>query len=165
MKRSYASLVFLFLFAALINFHPLAFAGGEQADNKQLHAESSERLIAIMRNMFSIVHEEGISEDKNLSESQLADMVEAVEELLFYAEIMSSRIPETELEENEAVIFRAMAGQLYDEALNVQQIANNYDFNVVDTTQNRLLNEAYVRLERTCAACHQLFRDKDTNQN
>ena len=104
-----------------------------------------------------------MTKEKNLSQDELTDLIESVEELLFYAEIMSTKIPETELEENQAVIFRAMAGQLYDEALNVQQIANNYDFRVIDSAQNRLLNEAYLRLDRTCAACHQLFRDKPTN--
>ncbi len=72
---------------------------------------------------------------------------------------MSNKIPATEMEETDAVIFSALADRLYDEALNVQQLATNYDTRVVDTAQHRLLNEAYHRLNRTCNACHQTFRN------
>ena len=161
MKRPVFSLFAVFLLIIFTNPDNIALAGSDQTDY-QMHAESSERLINIMRSLFSIVHEGNVDEEKNLSQEQLTNLIETVEELLFYAEIMSTKVPDTELEENQAVIFRAMAGQLYDEALNVQQIANNYDLSTPDSAQNRLLNEAYLRLDRTCAACHQLFRDKTT---
>lgn len=123
-----------------------------------LHAESSERLITIMQRLFSLIHDEGMEESAKLTQGDMADLIESVEELLFYAELMSAKVPATELEENESVIFSAMAGQLYDEALNIQQLATSYDLHILDNTQDHILNEAFERLNRTCAACHQLFR-------
>ena len=159
MKTTVYFRLILCLTTILICYQPSSFAESTQ-DDYSLHAESSERLITIMRRLFSIVHEGDVTEEKTFSQDDMTDLVEAVEELLFYAELMSSKIPSTELEENETVIFSAMAGKLYSEALNVQQLANNYDFSVINNAQNRLFSEALERLNRTCAACHQLFRDK-----
>lgn len=152
--------MFFCLTTALVAFQPSSFAESTQ-DDYSLHAESSERLITIMDRLFSIVHEEGPTEERAYTKDDMTDLIEAVEELLFYAEIMSTKVPATELEENETVIFSALAGKLYNEALNVQQLANNYDVSVINNSQNLLFKEALERLNRTCAACHQLFRDKD----
>ena len=123
-----------------------------------LHAESGERLTTIMQRL-SMVMGENSNQIAVFDEDQLADMTEAVEELLFFAELMSIKVPVTELEENETVIFSAIANQLYDEALNVKQIAENYQIQPTYTDQDRLLNSALERMGRTCNACHQLFRD------
>jgi len=80
----------------------------------------------------------------------MADLIEAVEELLFNAEMMTSGTPEFSLDERDLITFRALAGQLYTEALNIQQLANNYDY--------RLIEPAYLQLNQTCGACHSLFR-------
>jgi len=125
------------------------------------HAEPSERLTTIMRLLFSTIHEERIEENHNFTKNDMTDLTENVEELLFYAELMAAKVPATELEENESVIFNAMASQLYNETLNIQQLATNYDFNATDSRQDNIFNDAFERLNRTCAACHQLFRDGD----
>jgi hypothetical protein len=124
-----------------------------------LHAESSERLISIMQQLLLVSHSDNIVEPINLNEEDIIDLVEAVEELLFYSELMSVQIPATDLEESKSVIFRAMASQLYDETLNIQQLTENYDLHIIDNSQEHILNEAFERLSRTCNACHQLFRD------
>ena len=142
----------------ILGLSPYNFAG-QETNTDASHAYASERLIKVMRQLFSVVHGEDMATETEVTQEQLTDMVEAVEELLFYAEVMSNKIPATEMEETQAVIFSALADRLYDEALNVQQLATNYDTRVIDTAQNRLLNEAYHRLNRTCNACHQTFRN------
>ena len=164
LKTTLIPLCLFVLTVSLLGYQQSSIAGQETAPSAQ-HGDASERLVGIMRNLFSavheedIVHEENVPGDKSITSDQLADMIEAVEELVFYAEVMSTKIPATELEENDAVIFSAMAQRLYDEALNVKQLATNYDYRVAVSAQQRLFNESYRRLNRTCAACHQLFRD------
>ena len=142
--------LFLMLFAR-------SYAG--ETNTEHPHASPSERLVIIMQELFSVVHKENVDETTSITKDQMDDMLEAVEELLFYAELMSGNIPATELEENENVIFSAMAGKLYDEALNIQQLAKGYNFDISSQSQEYVFNEALERLNRTCAACHQLFRD------
>lgn len=130
-----------------------------QEDNRYLlHAESSERLLGIMQQISSVANSQN-SEEVRFTEENVADLIEAVEELLFYAELMSIKIPASQLEESKSVIFSAMASKLYNEALNIQQLTKNYDQDVIDYSQENLINEAFNRLSQTCAACHQLFRD------
>lgn len=123
------------------------------------HTESSERLVNIMRQLFSIVHSEAVEENTRLTKDDMAVLIETAEELLFYAELMSAKVPATKLEENKHVIFNAMASQLYTEVLNIQQLAKSYDFEITDNRQENIFYDVLERLNRTCAACHQLFRD------
>jgi hypothetical protein len=85
------------------------------------------------------------------------DMTEAVEELLYFAEFMTLNPPRRDLGDNQIVTFRALASQLYTEALNVRDIARDYSLATYDF---ELLNTAYERMYQTCAACHELFRDR-----
>jgi hypothetical protein len=124
-----------------------------------LHAESSERLISIMQQLLLFSQGDNIEEPIKLDEEDMIDLIESVEELLFYAELMSVEIPATDLEESKSVIFSAMASQLYDETLNIKQLTENYDLHIIDNSQEHILSEAFERLSRTCNACHQLFRD------
>jgi len=155
------SLSFVFILVSftvsMTNNHVSANSEG---NDYLLHAESSDRLITIMQKISSLSNNKSIEEPIKLSEEDTIDLIEAVEELLFYAELMSIAVPATELEENKAVVFRAMASQLYDEALNIQQLTRNYDLHITDNSQEHILDQAFVRLSQTCNACHQLFRDK-----
>ena len=130
-----------------------------QENDYTLHADPSDRLVTIMQNLLLVVDKGNIDEPVNFTRDEMIKLIETVEELLFYAELMTTNIPATQLEENEDVIFSALAGKLYDEALNVQQLAKNYDFDVSDQRHEYYFNDAFERLSRTCAACHQLFRD------
>ena len=129
----------------------------ENEEGNTSHAQASERLVNIMRQLFTVVHDTGKVNNSAISKDSMADLIESVEELLFFAEVMSTKVPVNELEETEAVIFSALADRLYDEALNVQQLATSYES--PDPSQHQLLNEAYHRLNKTCNACHQTFRD------
>ena len=123
------------------------------------HTVSSERLRAIMDSI-----NRSISDDTDsgavpgaIDPAQLSQLIEAIEELQYHAELMSGESAPQKLGESEVVTFRALASQLYTEALNVRNIAggnpvNTYDFN--------LLNAANERLYQTCTACHDLFRDR-----
>ncbi len=164
LKKTLIPLCLFIVTVTLLGYQQPGMAGQESAPTGR-HGDVSERLVNIMRNLFSavheedMVHEENVPLDKSITYDQMADLLEAVEELVFFAEVMSTKVPATELEENDAVIFSAMAQRLYDEALNVKQLATNYDYRVAVSAQQRLFNESYRRLNRTCAACHQLFRD------
>ncbi len=142
---------FLFVFAEEIS--------GDQ-DKIKLHAFSSERLREIMQNINLSVHDTTNPDlqTETINQNDMADMVEAVEELLFHAELMTSVVLEDQMSETDIVTFRAMATQLYTETLNIQQLAKNYDLRNYD---HNLMDAAYHRLYLTCNACHVLFRDNE----
>lgn len=122
------------------------------------HGMVGERLQLVMQNIRASVHDindvEGSSEA--LTQDRLDDMVEAVQDLMFFAEFMSMNPPRRDLGENQIVTFRALASQLYTEALNVRDLAQSY---TPDSRDFELLDSSYERMYRTCAACHELFRD------
>lgn len=127
----------------------------QQSEHKpQLHAVSSEKVREIMQNLYTLVHKDEFTkpEEDEMREEYMSDLVAAVEELLISTEMMATGLPEPDLDENEIVTFRALAGQLYSEAQNIQSLSEYYDYRVIDS--------AYKRLNQTCAACHDLFRDR-----
>jgi hypothetical protein len=141
-----------------------AFAGG--ADETPIpdpdlsrHGMVGERLQMIMQNINASIHDSTNVDEQGekVGEEDMPDMIEAVEELLYFAEFMSMNPPRRDLGENQMVTFRALASQLYTEALNVRDIARDYNLSTYDFD---LLNTAYERMYQTCAACHELFRDR-----
>ncbi|GJM04038.1 MAG: hypothetical protein DHS20C09_00290 [marine bacterium B5-7] len=160
MTTLFRALFFLFLISTTSISYGQDDNNDTDRNSPAAHAESSERLTTIMRRLFSVVHEERIEENLALTQADLSDLLEAVEELIFYSELMSAKVPESELEINDRVIFNAMASQLYDESLNIQQLTKNYNFDHTDTSKDNIFYDATERLNQTCAACHQLFRDK-----
>ena len=154
---------FQFLFIAGISICCNAIASDaedvRQEKSAASHAVPGERLRSIMQNINLTIHDSTNpdTQTERINKQDMEDMIEAVEELLFYAEMMSTDLPRPELNKNELVTFRALAGQLYTEALNIQQTARDYD---MDTYDYELLNISYRRLNETCSACHQMFRDK-----
>lgn len=132
-------------------------ANAKSTENEEtLHAVSSEKLRIIMKSLRSSLNKDGTGTlpSEKISEDQMADIIEAVEELMFHAELLSEGKPLVNLNKNEMVTFRALASQLYTEALNMKQLTEYYDYNV--------LIPAYDRLTQTCSACHSLFR-RDKN--
>jgi predicted double-glycine peptidase len=125
----------------------------------ELHGLSGERLRTIMQDISLTIHDSTNvdTQTDKLKQQSMDDMIEAVEELLFHAEMMSTDLPVSNLTESDVIVFRALAGQLYTEALNIQQTSRNYDF---DTYDYELLDVNYHRLNQACIACHQMFRDK-----
>lgn len=127
------------------------------------HAVSSERLKSVMDGIHdSILQrlEEGGVEGTEVA--GLADLTGAVEELLYHAELLTPETAPQKLSTSDIVTFRALASQLYTEALNVRDIAaaapsTAYEFNQLEIT--------YERLYQTCAACHALFRPPAKGEN
>ena len=96
-----------------------------------------------------------------IMQQDMDDMIEAVEELLFHAEMMSTNSPLPGLTKSDIITFRSLAGKLYTEALNIQQITRKHDLNTYDY---ELLDVNYHRLNQTCATCHKIFRDREVNK-
>lgn len=127
------------------------------------HAISSERLKSVMEGIHASILqrlEEGGVEGAEVA--GLADLAGAVEELLYHAELLTPETAPQALSTSDIVTFRALASQLYTEALAVRDIATaapstNYEFNQLEV--------AYERLYQTCAACHALFRPPATGEN
>jgi cytochrome c556 len=144
-----------------ISTHLKSDESDNQSENQYLlHAESSEQLLNIMQQISSVADNQQAAEEISFTEEDMTNLVETVEELLFYAELMALKVPANQLEESNSVIFNAMASKLYSEALNIQQLTKSYDPHNADYSQTNLLNEAFTRLSQTCNACHQLFREE-----
>lgn len=155
------------LLLSLLSSGPFAGNGeileesGQPPESKaRLHAISSEKLRAIMQNINLWLSEVGESENARPQSDEkrmqdLADLVDAVQELQFHAELLSEGLPGSNLTENELVTFRAMASRLYSEVSDFQQIANSYEYTLIEP--------AYTRMNQTCIACHSLFRNKSLN--
>ena len=152
-------------FHVLLILLPLAAAAAPEGDmsipdpDVGQHGMVGERLRMIMENISGTVHDTGsVDADRDrLTRDGLDDMVEAVQDLMYFAEFMTLNPPRRDLGDNQIVTFRALATRLYDEALSVRDIARDYN---LATHDFELLNSAYERLYQTCAACHELFRDR-----
>lgn len=164
MKAAIAILVILlitaFVMSANLKNNDTAETQLAEENEYLLHAESSERLFNIMQQISTIANSQQTSENLQFTEEDMGDLIEAVEELIFYAELMTIKVTANELEESNNVIFSAVASKLYTEVLNIQQLSKNYDLQATDYAQDHLMNEAFTRLSQTCNACHQLFRDR-----
>lgn len=162
MKRSIILLFLVFFIAiSIVNFQKETGISEEPEEhNFLLHSESSERLLTIMQQISSIAGNENIEGTVEQTEEDMVSLIEAVEELLFYAELMSIKVPANVTEESKSVIFSAMASKLYDEALNIQQLTKDYNLHSLDHSEKHIVDEAFERLNQTCIACHQLFRDQ-----
>ena len=148
--------VFLTFMLSLALAAGAADQGPETEEDIPAHGIASERLKNIMQNLNQSVTDtrNPDNQPEDIADLDLQDMQEAVEELLFHAELLTTDIPQPELDDTSLVTFRAIASQLYTETLNIKQIAERYSANDQD-----LLYSAYHRLYQTCAACHDLFRD------
>jgi hypothetical protein len=140
----------LVIFTGCNSRHDSAEKTSQPLKQASKHAASGDRLKIIMENLYTSARESETSgQVQKISENEMANMIEAVEELLFNAEMMTSGIPESSLDEKELITFRVLAGQLYTETLNIQQLANNYDY--------RLIEPAYQQLNQTCTTRHSLY--------
>jgi hypothetical protein len=118
----------------------------------RLHSLSSAKLREIMQKIHHW-RDNNTAEDlkqPGMDPELLDELVTQVEELLYHAELMSMGLPFTDLNETEMLIFKSLGGELYTEALHIQQLVNNRQIDQLD--------RAFAQLDRTCQACHQLFR-------
>ncbi len=121
------------------------------------HGDASERLRNIMQELNLNVADtaDPDRQPEDVAAADLEALQEAVEELLFHAELLTTETSSERLKGSRLVTFRAIASQLYTETLNIKQVAENYNSN-----DQELLYSAYQRLYETCAACHDLYRDQ-----
>lgn len=116
------------------------------------HAIPGDKLRFIMIDLNSTLQASKHSDIRNdiKGDGQMKELIKIVEELLLSAEMMSTGFANSKLDKNRQTTFRALAGQLYGETLSLQQVTNNYDYQLIEPT--------YERLNETCIACHELFR-------
>ena len=163
MKSAFVILLILFFIAFSISSDlktDIQIEEEQQYEEYSFHTDSSERLANIMQQISSIAETQQGSELIEFTEEEMTDLTEAVEELLFFAELMALKVPATENEESKNVIFSAVASKLYDETLNIQQLIKSYNLDATDYSEKQLFSEAFNRLRQTCNACHQYFREK-----
>jgi hypothetical protein len=154
----------LFLLLAMAALPP-AFAAEESVpgENDALPPPvSSDRLRAIMESIRRSVETEmgaGASPG-DIDREHITRLIEGIEELLYHSELMSADVAPQGIDTTDVVTFRALASQLYTEALNVRSLtdgksSSDYELNLLDS--------AIERLYQTCAACHKLFRDTEAS--
>ncbi len=113
-------------------------------DSIQLHVIYSEKLQAIMHKLSSSVYEE------ELNLEQINELFDNASELYLAAKELNQALPGFQLNPTEKNVFENIARQLQIEANNMGFMAQNNDTEGLQFT--------YERLNRTCAACHDLFR-------
>lgn len=123
-----------------------------QEEVLQLHSVNSVRLREIMREIRQWTRDNQARdlEQPGMDRELLDGLLEQIEELLYHAELMSIGMPVTNLDENEMVIFKALASELYTQGLHLQQVVGN--------RQIRQIEQTYEQMTDTCQACHRLFR-------
>ena len=159
--NKYLTVVFGILSAAILAVVPgTVSAAGTSAQAAppnpdeviRLHSLSSAKLREIMKKIHHWRENNTAADLKQpgMDPELLDELVTQVEELLYHAELMSMGLPFTDLNETEMLIFKALGGELYTEALHIQQLVNNRQIDQLD--------RAFAQLDRTCQACHQMFR-------
>ena len=85
-----------------------------------------------------------------LREDYMQSLIDAAGDLVIAAETLSLQGPVDQLNQEEEAQFRDLAGQFYENAVNLHIKA--IDSNFME------LEPAYTRLDNTCNQCHQIFR-------
>ena len=138
----------VFLFGLIIIYSIAGAVQGQPA----LHGIYSEKLRTIMLRMNQLVYEREMTalQVQEVREQHLKELISTISELVKAAEVLTDAVPGIELKEEDQVIFRAMANQLYREAQDIGSMVEEKDYSDLDP--------AYRRLNETCNACHSLFR-------
>ena len=144
--------LFLFLFPAVyVHSQEADFEDGE-IRNPALSAIHSDQLRRIMLRLNELAYEREYTElglDR-LRAKQIDSLVTEAETLAGNADGLSETQAREELTAEELITFKAIANQLYSEALQIQTDIHANNFMNVD--------KGYRQLRHTCNACHNLFR-------
>lgn len=146
-----------FLFPVLLSLSVTA-AGAAGPDSTapgdvvRLHSLNSARLREIMDAIHQWRRDNPAADLKQpgMDPELVDELLRRVEDLVYHAELMSMGLPFTDLNDTELMIFRALGGELYTEAAHIRQLVHNRQIDQLD--------HAYAQMDRTCQACHQLFR-------
>ena len=119
----------------------------------RLHSLNSARLREIMHGIRQWRQDNPAAElHRSGPEGQQVDeLSRRVEDLLYQAELMSMGLPFTNLNDTEMLIFKALGSKLYTEADELRE--------VIQSGRYGQLEHAYARMDQTCLACHQMFRN------
>ena len=113
----------------------------------------SEQLRQIMRRLYELASEREFTELglDQLRAEQIEALVMEADTLVINADNLPELLSEGQLTTEEQITFKAVANQLYTEALSLQ----------ADVYANKFLNieAGYRRMQQTCNACHNLFRN------
>jgi cytochrome c556 len=117
---------------------------------RSLHSEDIRR---IMGRLHALAYEREYTELEldRIRLENLEALALAAADLVQIAGQLPQLLPDNQLSDEEQVTFKAMANQLHNETL---QLLNTDSGN-----SYRDLKSGYRRLQQTCAACHNLFRD------
>ena len=141
MKNTFLSVIPFLL------FYVPAISIAEPETNEEsikLHVIYSEKLQTIMHKLSSSVY------DEKLEMAQINELYDNASELYVAAKELDQALPGFKLNPTEKGIFENIARQLQTEANNMGYMAQENDKEGLQIT--------YERLNRTCAACHDLFR-------
>lgn len=114
----------------------------------------SDKLIQSMRRLNELAYEREYTElglDR-LRADQIHALVRETEILVNKAKNLSEIVTGGQLTSEERITFRAIASQLHTEAVSLQTAISANNFVNVDA--------GYRRLQETCNACHNLFRNQ-----
>jgi hypothetical protein len=150
-KSILTGLFLFFCLAVYVHSEEPAFTGAE-IKSPALSTIHSDRLRQIMSRLNELAYEREYTElglDR-LRAKQIDSLVTEAETLVDNADRLPEILTEGELTPEELITFRAVASQLYSEALLIQADIHADSYVNVD--------EGYRRLRQTCNACHNLFR-------
>jgi len=128
---------------------PVERAGGARAKRQRVH---STELLNAMRDIDQQTHSQFAADIASGSPSRedfriMGDAAAAVARI---APTIPGRIPQGDLSEQDRSQFAALAGQLRDQAIQLQKAAESND------TQMLRINRS--KLQATCNECHDVFR-------
>lgn len=108
----------------------------------------------IMGRLYTLSYEREFTELEldRMREKNLEALADAAADLVKIADRLPGLFPDEQLSDEDQVTFRAMANQLQDETLHLLDTASTSSYSERKT--------GYRELEKTCMACHNLFRDQ-----
>lgn len=118
-----------------------------------LQAIHSGDIRAIMRRLNAHVHEREYTqlELDQLRRRNLEKLAGLAAELVAVSDNLPGVLPDIQLTTEEQTTFRVMASQLHNETMQLLNAGMHIPY--------QELNDGYRRLQQTCAACHNLFRE------
>ena len=128
---------------------PAPVTGTEKAALQSLHSEDIRK---IMGRLYALAYEREYTELEldRIRHENLQALAHAAADLVDLSGKLLQVLPENRLTDEEQVTFAAMANQLHNETLHL------LDTDVTSSYSD--LKTGYRQLQKTCTACHNLFR-------
>lgn len=155
MPTDWNRIIFLTIAIAIINTYTVAHAESSHVQTESgtlLKIIHSDRLRQLMLQLDSLVYEREYSELEldRIRRRQISQLVYATRELLDSSRELQDMVPATKLSSEDIDTFRALAAELHQTTLKLEQ--------EVQSGHDREAGALYQRLRITCVACHSLFR-------